>query len=165
MRNVLALLFFFFVLISCEEPKNKEAEIAPVVQIIDSNAPKELSVADVEAMMQSSAGTPTYQYNGAVGYGNVKEYIFTCDSSKRIQIELISEYENLNLEVQKEMWTSARLDAEKVAKVKSFVHISDSLTFSEVCKKTIRFKALLKLNPVDSDSSDVAKFQLNTYIQ
>lgn len=165
MRGLLAILFFFFVLISCEEPKNKETEIAPISSTIDSNAPKELSVADVEAMMQSSAGTPTFQYNGAVSFGNTKEYVFTCDSSKRIQIELISEFDNLNLEIQKEMWTHARLDAEKVAKVKSFVHISDSLTFSEVCKKTTRFKALLKLNPADSDSSEVAKFQLNTYIQ
>jgi hypothetical protein len=165
MKNLPAIFFFFFALISCEEQKKIEQHTPLDISPIDSNAPKELSVAEVEAMMKDGGSSPTFQYQGVIGFGGTKEYVFTCDSGKRIQFELVSDEDNVVLDIQKEMWTHARLDAEKVTKVKAFVHVSDSLSYIETCKKTFRFKTILKLDPESSDSSSVGKYQLKTFVE
>lgn len=165
MNYFIVVLVFFFALISCEEQNKNDLKKPQEIIPIDPNAPKELSVADVEALMKEGGTTPSFQYQGVLGYGESKEYVFNCDSGKTIQFELSSQEDNVIVDVQKEIWTNARLDAEKVARIKSFVHISDSLSFVETCKKNYRFKTILKLNPDFSDTSSIGNYQLKTYIQ
>jgi hypothetical protein len=165
MKQQLAIFFFIFFIFSCEEGKKKEQNLPLEIAPKDINAQKELSVAEVEAMMKEGGNSPSFQYQGVIGFGGTKEYVFNCDSGKQIQFELFSDQDNVVLDIQKEIWTQARMNAEKVTNVKSFVHVSDSLLYIETCKKNFRFKTILKLDPVFSDSSSVGKYQLKAYIE
>lgn len=164
MKNTLCFILLNFLLLACREEKKNP--IDDLVQTnekgVQENKVEELSVEDVERLMNSSEN-PSQRYTAILNNDIEKSYFVNSDTNQTVRFQISSKSDNVGLFVYKELMKTVKKDSTTSVKIKDFSLICEGDSCSDKSKKPMRYRAIVKLKRKFESKDSTAEFTLNIF--